>query len=312
MYIILLCQSCHFILIKLFDNDATIKWFDLASKMKFDKGCFESVHHTLSKENRDIVKYMFSVQTLWNDIKSALKQLTNLGFKIPFEIPDIYNFDQNTLNLLHRFYTYNVIWHHDMNSLENYENPFDPDFKTDYDFDKWHEIIDVINRSVHNLEKFTETVNKVILTTYPLHTIHVFMTQSSSHKNWVGFNLEEQKENYKYRQYLITDKPLVLLDNSILGKSYLQSFLEHDDPTCKDCTGRSGSFGGFHIDLTKNRSKIYNSSKFKKWILDYNIVNPPLEFPIGQVIDYSMDSLEDLHLKEIDFKIDDVIFSKTI
>lgn len=304
MYIKLLSQSSQVILIKLFDNKATTKWFNQVSKIKFDSAHQMSTFFTLPKEDRD--KHIPYIQNRWNDIRSILNYLTSLDFKIPFEIPDEYDFDQNKLNLLHRFFTYNAMWN--MTS----KNPFDPNFKINYDFNKWHEIIDVINQSVHRLERFTETPNKEILKDYPLHTIFVNMNKNLNPEYWTNFDLEEQEENYKYRQYLLTGKPLVLLDNSILGKSYLQSFLEHDDPTCKDCTGRLGSFGNFFIDLTKNRAKIYNSTEFKNWLSKYNIKNPPLEFPIGSVIDHNIDSLDQLHLKGLNFKIDNVIFTKTI
>jgi hypothetical protein len=76
---------------------------------------------------------------------------------------------------------------------------------------------------------------------------------------------------------------LVLLDQSILGKCVLQSFIENDDPTQDDCTGRLGSFGGFFIDLNDNRKKIYKSTQFKDWIKSYNMTNIPYEFPIGYV-----------------------------
>jgi hypothetical protein len=297
-------------LIKLFDNKATTKWFNEVSKMKFNSAYQMSTFLTLPKEDRD--KHILYIQSRWNGIRSILNYLTRLDFKIPFEIPDKYDFDQNKLNLLHRFFTYNAMWHHDMNSLENCKNPFDPNFKTDYDYNKWHKMIDVINQFVHRLERFTETPNKEILKDYPLHTIYVDMGQNSSLESWITFDLEEQKENYKYRLYLLTGKPLVLLDNSILGKSYLQSFLEHDDPTCKDCTGRIGSFGNFLIDLNRNRNKIYNSAEFKNWLSKYNIKNPPLEFPIGQVLDHNIGSLENLYFKGSNFKVEDVIFTKTI
>jgi hypothetical protein len=78
----------------------------------------------------------------------------------------------------------------------------------------------------------------------------------------------------------------VLLDNSILGKSILQSFYEEDDPTCKDCTGRQGSYGGFIITQSDNRKQIYRSHKFISWCEKYNLLTNriPYEFAIGRAI----------------------------
>jgi hypothetical protein len=303
MYITLLGSLNQFILIKLFENKATTRWFDKFSSKKFEK----AVHLTnnsryYSKEWRD--RDVSLIQTQWNNIKSTLAHLHNIGFKIPFEIPDEYEYDQNKLNLLHRFFTYNALWYHDIAySSKNHKNPFDSNFEIDCEYNEWHDIIDVINRSVHNLERYTKTSNKELLEVYPTKTIAVIMNSISSEEFWVDFDLEEQKENFKYQEYSSLGKPVVVLASEILGKSYLQSFLEHDDPTCRDCTGRLGSLGNFHIDLTDNRSKLYNSLKFKNWLSKYNIENPPLEFPIGSIVDQNVGSFR---------QINDVIFTKTI
>jgi len=306
MYITLLGSLNQFILIKLFENKATTRWFDKFSSKKFEKAFHitnNSRYYLKEWRNRDLSL----IQTQWNNIKSTLVHLHNIGFKIPFELPDEYDYDQNKLNLLHRFFTYNASWYHDIVYFsKNHKNPFDSNFEIDCEYNEWFDMIDVINRSVHNLERYTKTSNKELLEVYPIKTIAVIMNSIPSHEedtSWLGFDLEEQEENYKYRQYLLTGKPLVLLDNSILGKSYLQSFLEHDDPRCKDCTGRSGSYGNFYIDLTDNRSKLYNSLKFKSWLSKYNIENPPLEFPIGSIVDQNVGSFR---------QINDVIFTKTI
>jgi len=196
------------------------------------------------------------------------------------------------------------LWYHDVAYFsKNHKNPFDPNFEIDCEYNEWFEVIDVINRSVHNLERYTKTSNKELLEVCPPKIIAVEMNNVSSQEFWIEFDLEEQKENYKYQEYYSLGKPLVLLDSSILGKSYLQSFLEHDDPTCKDCTGRLGSYGNFYIDLNNNRSKIYNTLEFKNWLSKYNIENPPLEFPIGSIIDQNISWFT---------KINDVIFTKTI
>jgi len=314
MYIKLLSRIDKFIFIKLFDNSATTKWFDLASKFEFERA-YPSSNIFIYDENKN-KKYGYLIKNSWNKIKSTLEQLTSLGFKIPFTISKSYDFNQNTLNMLHRFFTYNNSWYGDMiNTSGNCKNPFDPDFTTTMSYDEWNRLIGVINDSVHLLENFTQHPSKKILEVYPVKTIIVEMNNKfRDSKHWVEFDLEEQEENFKYFQYLSINNPLVLLDGSILGKSYLQSFIDGDDPSCKDCTGRFGSFGNFTIDLNRNRSKIYNSPEFKNWLSKYNIVNPPLEFPIGMVIDHNLFALDkaDDPFKGRDFPVRDVIFSKTI
>jgi hypothetical protein len=81
---------------------------------------------------------------------------------------------------------------------------------------------------------------------------------------------------------------MVILNESILGKSVLQSFSENDNPNAQDCTGRLGSYGGFIIELDDNRKNIYRSKEFISWAQSHNRVfnSLPLEFPIGYIPDF--------------------------
>jgi hypothetical protein len=166
-------------------------------------------------------------------------------------------------------------------------NPIDSDFYiTVENRQHFKNCIHQINSSVHFLENFTDPENRKILDALPLNFIYVMAQNNiANHETWCQFSLDEQKENYKYLQYLECGQPLVLLDNSITGKGYLQNFLEDDDPTNEDCTGRIGSHGGLIIDTNNNRQKIYSSDKFQAWADHYSLKNIPYEFAIGSVID---------------------------
>jgi hypothetical protein len=145
--------------------------------------------------------------------------------------------------------------------------------------------IEQINASVHVLENFTDTENRKILDAMPLNFVSILQNRVTNHSTWCEFSHDEQQENYKYLQYLKCNQPLVLLDNSIAGKCYLQNFLEDDDPTSEDCTGRVGSHGNLIIDTNDNRQKIYSSDKFQAWADHYGLKNIPYDFAIGAVID---------------------------
>jgi len=310
MYIKLECDVNQYILIKLFDNGATHKWFDKFSKYKLGNAAVNNSFFNNSawlKKTRD--QRINQITYHWDNIKLTLTNLKNIGFNVPFEISNIFDYDHDILNKLHRFFTYNVSWYHDnFYKIKTYDNPFDPNFKIEFrNFEDWHRKIDKINKSVHYLQNYTNPPNREILNIYPLKTIVVNLNSQTSFDTWLSFDVDEQQENYKFQEYNNLGKPLVLLDNCILGKSYLQSFLENDDPTCDDCTGREGTHGNFLIDLTDNRSKIYNSLEFKNWLSDYNIENPPLEFPIGYVVNHDLESLNSLFF---DLKITDIVFSK--
>ena len=309
MYIQIKFVSKKSIYIKLFDNPATRKWFEKFSSCKFSTASMvNGMYNQRDNIDLDELPYVLSkINFNWNNIKLTLQKLKDIGFNTDlFDLPESFNFDQQLLNQLHRFFTYNILWYH---KADNTNNPFDPNFKNKcMSRQDWHELLNQINESVHNLEQYTTTNNRNILKGYPLKFLQVILNSKPTNNSWIDFNLEEQQENYKYQIYKKkSKKPLVRLDPSILGKSYLQSFLDHDDPTCVDCTGRLGSHGNFYIDVDNTLSDIYMSEDFKEWLSHYNIINPPLEFPIGIVVKPHRVFLKSI----IKSKVEDVIFFKT-
>ena len=83
-----------------------------------DKSCVDYHHH-------------------WKLILESIQALLDINFIIPFGIPTEYNFNQKTLNTLHRFFTYNCEWWHNQTTESN---PFDEKFvlPADWNFNKWH------------------------------------------------------------------------------------------------------------------------------------------------------------------------------
>jgi len=297
--------------IELFQNTAVNKWFTYYQKLSlknfYDADpvyydiCYSPMPQDSTKEH-------------WKTILDALERLRNFGYKLPWKMPQDFDNKQSTLNVLHRFFTYNAMWFWEVRNLPNpldsnkIPNPFDPNFDLPKNINSafWLELIDPINRSVHALEKGTDlTENKrFICEQLPLPVIHVRPAYAlcNEEQSWLNFTEEEQRINYSYFD---SDLPLVILDQSILGKSVMQSFAEDDDFTAIDCTGRLGSYGGFCIDLTDHRKQIYQSEPFKKWLAkDFFVCDVPLEFPIGYVNNYQ-DVLQwinkDLKFKKIEF-----------
>ena len=274
--------------IRLFDNSTVAKWFLHFQKLSLNnfydaRPISEFIHH------RQIDKT--TIDNCWNSILDTLDKLSNMGYNIAFQTPDIFDYKQSTLNFLHRFFTYNAAWYWDNKNNPTVPNPFDTNFRLpeELSYSEWLGLIDNINNAVHRLEHSTDLVDnkKFILKELPVTAIHVNPSSRTPTdlSPWLSFTEDEQQLNYTYFD---SDVPLVVLDLSILGKCVLQSFAEDDNLNANDCTGRLGSYGGFFVDLTDNRKKIYQSEQFKNWVTKHNrdFASLPLEFPIGYVENY--------------------------
>lgn len=302
MFLKLQFASNSFLTIKLFDNSAARQWFYFYSLRNNNQSIpivvsdnYNNINHYKKCQSR----YQNQIHEEWTKIHQSLNNLQDIGYILDIELPAIFDYQQGRLNLLHRFFTTNAIWDHNFNDLHIHApNPIDSKFHTTVaNRQNFKKSIEQINASVHFLEHFTDPENRKILDTLPLNFIHIYQP-TVSHDTWCQFSHDEQQENYKYLQYLECGQPLVLLDNSITGKNYLQNFLEDDDPTSEDCTGREGSHGGIIIDTNNNRQKIYSSNKFQAWAEHYGLKNIPYEFAIGAVIDCDYSEMHEFHNKK--------------
>lgn len=278
------------ITIHLFENNTVKKWFHHFKKIASQPNIYECKKFTVRNECIDSACH-------WQNIKSAVSLLENLGYQFPIDLPEKFDENQQTLNYLHRFFTYNMLWYFD-NLTNPCSNPYDPTFKFDpaISHQQWHDILDKINQAVHELEWGTVTQDnlKFVIDHLPMNYLNFVITGSNTNKSlWLDFDDADQIHNYKYFEYfdqIGQDDVLVMLNKCILGKCVLQSFFEHDDLNTRDCTGRLGSSGGFIFDLNQNRNKIYKSEIFKEWVhgQQCRVDLLPLEFSIGYLKNISL------------------------
>lgn len=279
-------KNFHWILIKLFEFPVIKKWFKYSKELNIKKSYFYNGRiyqkFFLHEEFKKIC------DNKWELIKQTLQDIKSLNYNIPFTIPEAFNFEQDILNLLHRFFTYNAKW---CNSDCIIENPFDRNFQLPKNYNKkdWFYLIDQINTHVHFLDRYTiPRENRIFVDeSYPLEYLH-FEIKEVDHGKYLNFNHDEYQNNYKFLD--LNYENIVTLDASILGKSILQSFMEQDDPTCWDCQGRHCSAGGFMIYTDNQLKKIYTSVQFQNWIKRYNLESSeiPYEFSIGYIQDQSI------------------------
>lgn len=291
MYIKTYFENDLYLTIKLLDKNSVRRWFDNCKYFQMSyKYEYYSDFGFLEHDGVAISKYL-------NNIKYALAELKNIGYTVPFTVPEESVYDQPLLNKLHRFFTYNAIW-----AMEdiNQPNPYDPSFKfpPDFTFNDWHNIIDIINNNVHSLESYLALPKKILCDTeFYTGTLYFIPDDAEAlikvrKSLWIDFTENEINEiNGPTLDYTL-GLPVVL-NRSILGKCYLQSYIEDDDPTADDCTGRLGSFGVFNVLTNDNRSKIYETEDFINWATQYglDIANLHLDAQIGNVIDTNISNL---------------------
>jgi len=279
MQLKIIFNTSDVILVTLFDNPTITKWFNHFSKINSKTNIY-----TMSVDQLPEWRTPLSddSETHWNTILTSLEHLRSIGYNCNLTVSDHFDYNQQTLNRLHRFFTYNFIW---ATQHPNTPNPFDPKFKLSKSitWKIWYGLVDPINRAVHKLENLVIPTDSAsfIDTHLPMHSINFVNNHEDFNNHLLVFDDIDLEQNDSFFNY--DQSNLVVLDRSILGKCILQSFYDDDDPTAQDCTGRTCSWGGFTIDLNNNRKKIYTSERFHKWTTQYNLKDIPYDFPIGYV-----------------------------
>ena len=242
------------------------KWFEFyKEKNAAESNCLElssrTEPYTRSKIDKFVNKSL--IYNAWETILVNINMLEKqMSASHRLNLPASFDFSQQTLNKIHRFFTA-----HSINSnLPKY-------------------LLDPINESVHELESFCSTDNKAYIARQGKIKGLEFRGNSLTKNNYFDLsNLPPISNTIDYSKGIP-----VLLNDFILGKPYIQAFYDEDNPCNSDITGRTVSDGGFVIDINQNRKKLYQSAKFSRWCKHYGleIDKLPLENQIGSVTDIS-------------------------
>ena len=279
------------ILVKLFDNSISKKLIDTYSNSPTD--AYEQISaYTLFDNNYDNHKQNSdTISKHWGEILEGLNGMKELGNEINKQFPNEFDFSQETLNVLHRIFTYVDLYHFNEISeypyCDNYSHP------TNISWEHYHSIVNKINSGVHSLESWVKPTDNLIFAqeNFDLPRILYCVKNYSTFKmNWCEFDNEEYKQNFNFLSY---DKSnLVILRETILGKSPLTSFINNDNPNLPDCTGRFATDGSLSILLDDDLQKLYNSDNFNSWCSSYG--KTPSDFPLEFAIGYVEDSSNEL------------------
>lgn len=224
------------------------------------------------------------IKTHWNSILDGLQGMKQLGNEINISFDSTFDFSQETLNTLHRIFTYVDLYYDNMIN----EYPYCDNYTNDVgiSFEEYHHIVDKINVGVHSLESWVKPTDNTlfILDNHIMPRIQYCTKDYSTFQSkWCEFDTDEYKENFNFLKY--NHENIVTLTDNILGKSPLISFRDDDNPTLPDCTGRFATEGSFQINKGTTLQDFYKSNYFENWANNYGKTKHelPLEIAIGYV-----------------------------
>jgi len=300
----------NYVIIEVFEENS--EWFNFFKDRKNSNQYFPTVGRkslfNYKRVKKSLLDYIYARNTeectvtlknAWHKIQLSTEYLKSKNFKLPYSLPNKFNYSQDLLNTIHRFFTYNSTWalsecRHDMSGNTPIDqlatlNPFDKSF-VPTDLKTFFTAINNLNVAVHELEMFCTTANKnsILKTIKENKGIVVDVRNSHEYTNNGWFNFGNTLDDFQ-KSYS-NNYPNVMLTEEIQGKSYLRAFADNDNPTELDVTGRYGSYGGFLIDVYQHNRQIYESKEFSNWLKRYGLKkeNLPLEHPLGKVIDSSL------------------------
>ena len=289
------------ITIKLFDNKLSEDLLTHFSKDNDNYTIRDSTSNAYKHEYNGV--YSDKIKQNWKIILTQISKLKELGVKFPREIPNQFDFSQDTLNYLHRIFTYSLQFGKYGNvSTESGEFPFTSDYTTPHFSDdeltnhkELYKITEPINSAVHAIERYTITTKgaDALQTTNKVSRIYFDNNSGNKHNafevNWYPLKKNGHSDsNYNFMEY--TEPHMVCLNDTISGKSVLVSYRDDDNPTLPDCTGRLITDGSFIIYPNRNLHDVYESDGFTSWLGKHkmNINQAPLEMAIGHVIESSI------------------------
>jgi hypothetical protein len=256
--------------INLLDNPAIRRWVDQCMLLENISGYIGNTFTGKrgQTDNRKIEKQ-------YNLLLTTIVQLnqTQLPIKVFIpEIPNTFNFNMHWCNDIHNIFL----------DIMNYisENMSYHDRITNPTIINLESIATSINTIIHTLDANAHLTDSEIycMNNYPHYYLQTFIdTPKYGLDLWFTPTIEEQKLYHSHNHSCN-----VVFGNSIVGKTYFSSFIQEEKRNSPAISGITGTWGNLEILLDNNRTKIYNSKKFKNW-LDKELYEVPLEFPVGTV-----------------------------
>jgi len=186
-------------------------------------------------------------------------ELGNTEFPFQDHIPaSLDELDQDFLNRAHRHFTDSceIFW--------NLRRTRQRDMRVD-------RVLHRLNDVIHELEPAVPTAHKI---QHGGQGLEIWLLADGRE---LGYDI------FPFRQYHSFEPADLILDAYILGKTLLESFACHDDPTAWDTSGHIRTNGGAIVCMDRARHEIYESQDFHDWLASWNLISKQVlaDFPLG-------------------------------
>jgi hypothetical protein len=258
---------------------------DLHLELLDNKAVHSWAEYAVSK-NATLTTHYYNLTETWSPhsideciekCAQAIEELSKLNLHCPFPVPKKDQINHTWCNQAHRWFTHT----HESARV------------TDKDRMgcKESEWLHQLNYYIHKLEDTLPL--PVPITKWENEIVAYDANKEPGPGWWNTLNIpidEETRKNLHSAEH-----HHVILNNEILGKSTLISYINQDNPLDWDTSGHSVSFGGIYICLTDNRQRIYQSKDFQQWLDRNGATSEDLyyDFPIGNII--NINDAQDLY-----------------
>ena len=207
---------------------------------------------------------------LWPEYQRIEQSLHSTRHALPLLADSADLVTQHHLNVWHRWFTVHT------KTMDNvfYYQPVTSDDHTVYD------LLHDLNQLVHKWENYLAEWPKKELVKYGQGIVINLTPDKNAHGSAPFVVLTDDQR--KYHSFDVAD---LILDQSVHGKTTLQSFVDNDDPNHWDTTGHWMTHGGCKLVLNQWEQHVYDGKEFATWLANNNTTKIQLKgnYPLGKI-----------------------------
>lgn len=263
----------------LLSNPPVMRWFDQCVKLQeihsiSGRLMFHNSNRTISNAVNNELEIYSNLLCIITRLEILLAEKGITKFIIP-KCPKAFNRSQHWLNDIHNIFIDVTLW---ITSTKYMCIP-----------NLWYtqisKTVKEMNTLIHHLERWAiPTANRQYVKNYG-HKHLQTQLDLSYHGSALWFPISQEEQDLYHSSYEKNKFHQVVFSNSILGKTYYQSFIDEEKANSSAISGIDATWGNLDIKLDQEREAIFYSSQFQTWLnnTNPNTESAPLEFPVGSI-----------------------------